>query len=207
MRISACLNSQNQVLTHPHIPAHSVGLNWSILHSQLYQQNAQHRRLKSACGSVVPLFRKMLKSEQGYFPITHKEMTRFWITLDQGVEMVLSALEYSIGGEILIPKIPSMTVVDLAKAMAPAFEHRFIGIRPGEKMHEVMVPQEDTRTTFELEDRYVILPQYDFGSDRNSTSVYMQKGTAVANDFVYSSDNNTEWLDVGGLRRLLGEGL
>lgn len=158
-------------------------------------------------GSVVPLFRKMLSANEGYFPITHKDMTRFWITLDQGVQMVLSAMEYSVGGEILIPKIPSMTVVDLAKAMAPDFEHQFIGIRPGEKMHEVMVAQEDTRTTRELEDRYVILPQYDFGSDRIANSVYMQKGTAVASDFVYSSDNNSDWLDVDGLKKLLGEAL
>lgn len=158
-------------------------------------------------GSVVPLFKKLLAEKSGVFPITHAEMTRFWITLDQGVQMVLSALEYMVGGEILIPKIPSMKVVDLANAMAPTYEHKYIGVRPGEKMHEIMVAQEDTRTTYELSDRYVILPQYEFGSERFINSRYVEDGVKVGVDFTYSSDNNADWLDVAGLKALISDEL
>lgn len=158
-------------------------------------------------GSVLPLFQKLIASNEGYFPITHKDMTRFWITLEQGVQMVLSTLESSVGGEILIPKIPSMAIIDLAKAMAPDYEHRFIGIRPGEKIHETMVAQEDTRTTLELEDRYVILPQSNFNRSHNADCFYTKNGKVVDDEFIYSSDRNLDWLDVETLKKMLGKAL
>ncbi|MGL4811425.1 MAG: UDP-N-acetylglucosamine 4,6-dehydratase (inverting), partial [Beijerinckiaceae bacterium] len=151
-------------------------------------------------GSVVPFFRRLLREGATELPITHDEMTRFWITLDQGVDLVLSSFSIMQGGEIFVPKIPSMKVVDLAQVLAPDKPHRVVGIRPGEKMHEVMITQDDARQTVDLGDRYAILPALKF-FDISETNYPSLK--PVAEDFVYSSDRNDEWLDTAGCHRVL----
>ena len=151
-------------------------------------------------GSVVPFFQKLIEEGTDHLPITDERMTRFWITLQQGVNFVLSSLEMMKGGEIFVPKIPSMKMTDLAKAMAPDLEHKIIGIRPGEKLHEIMVPTDDGRKTVELEDRYVIQPSFVFwGGD----DIGYGDAPTVPEGFRYTSDNNTEWLDESGLKTLL----
>ena len=154
-------------------------------------------------GSVVPLFRKLIAQGADSLPITDPRMTRFWITLPQGVEFVLSSLAMMRGAEIFIPRIPSMKVVDMASAMAPNLPHRVIGIRPGEKLHEVMTTKHDTRTTLDLGDRYVIEPAFASWSRRSFKG---DRGALVAEDFVYSSDTNTDWITAEDLRALLAAG-
>jgi UDP-N-acetylglucosamine 4,6-dehydratase len=142
-------------------------------------------------GSVVPLFQRLIDDGVDALPITDKRMTRFWITIEQGVEFVVSSFEMMRGGEVFVPKIPSMRMVDLAEAMAPGLPHKIIGIRPGEKLHEVMITEDDARNTIELTDRYIIEPQFAFWSRER----YNIKGCrAVTEGFCYSSDRNTEWL-------------
>jgi UDP-N-acetylglucosamine 4,6-dehydratase len=150
-------------------------------------------------GSVIPLFLKMRSG--GTLPITDKRMTRFWITLDSGVEFVLKSLERMAGGEIFAPKIPSMKLVDLAHAIAPECELHEVGIRAGEKLHEVIVGEDDARHTLEYDDYYVILPAF---HDWDSES-YMKRngGRRAADGFMYSSDTNTQWLSVDDLRGML----
>lgn len=149
-------------------------------------------------GSVIPLFKK--QRETGVITITDPRMTRFWITLDQGVRFVLHCLANMHGGEIFIPKIPSMNVTDLAEAIAPGCRQEFIGIRPGEKLHEVMIPEDDARNTIELDNYYVIQPQFPWWSRKNFTG-----GRPVPDDFRYSSDINTWWLTIEELRQLVVE--
>ena len=153
-------------------------------------------------GSVVPLFRDLIAKGADGLPLTDERMTRFWITLNQGVEFVLSCLGLTRGGEIFVPKIPSMRMVDLAKAMAPQLPHKIVGIRPGEKLHEVMVTEDDSRSTVELPDRYVIEPQFHWWKRRS----FAEDGAArVADGFRYASDTNKQWLDLDGLNKMLRE--
>lgn len=149
-------------------------------------------------GSVVPLFRRLIERGVSELPITDERMTRFWITLEQGVQFVLSSLHMMQGGEVFVPKIPSMKLVDLARAMAPDMPHRIIGIRPGEKLHEVLLTEDDNRWTYELPDRYAILPSMASPSVLAPPSV----ASAVAEGFRYSSDKNSEWLDQASLRAM-----
>lgn len=151
-------------------------------------------------GSVVPFFRRILAEGADHIPITHKDMTRFWITLQQGVDFVLSAFKQMEGGEIFVPKIPSMRMVDLAAAMAPDLPVKIIGIRPGEKLHEVMVPLDDARNTYDRGDRYVIMPS--FGAWTSGDPV-IKKGAPVAEDFAYASDLNDEWLSGPDFHRMM----
>ena len=153
-------------------------------------------------GSVVPLFRDLIAKGADSLPLTDDRMTRFWITLNQGVEFVLSCLGLTRGGEIFVPKIPSMRMVDLAKAMAPQLPHKIVGIRPGEKLHEVMVTEDDSRSTVELADRYVIEPSFHWWK---RPSFAKDGATPVADGFRYASDTNTQWLDLDGLNRMLRE--
>ena len=158
-------------------------------------------------GSVVPLFQRLIASGAKELPITDPRMTRFWITLDQGVDFVLSSLDLTRGGEIFVPKIPSMTVTDLAKAMAPHLPLAHIGIRPGEKLHEVMISGDDARVTAELGDRYVIEPtfvEYDRTPFLAKAGLSCASARPVADGFVYSSDNNTQWLRGQALLDLFG---
>ena len=151
-------------------------------------------------GSVAPFFRKLAAEGAAELPITDARMTRFWITLDQGVNFVLSSLEAMAGGEIFVPKIPSTATTELASAIAPGLPHRIVGIRPGEKLHEIMVPEDDARSTVELADRYVILPSHDAGAREG----YLAAGArALPEGFSYASDRNPERLDARGLQALL----
>ena len=153
-------------------------------------------------GSVLPFFQKLVSEGADHLPITDERMTRFWITLEQGVDLVLSSLELMEGGEIFVPKIPSMRTVELAQALAPELPHKIVGIRPGEKLHEIMVPEDDGRTTVELTDRYVILPPYIGGLREH----YLETGaTPVSDGFAYASDTNPERLDARALQQLLVE--
>lgn len=151
-------------------------------------------------GSVIPFFRNLIAEGTDHLPITDNRMTRFWITIEQGVNFVLSSLEMMQGGEIYIPKIPSMKITDMARNMAPDLELREVGIRPGEKLHELMITKDDGRQTLELDDRYVITPQFTYWK----AAPYEKKGaTIVADGFEYTSDNNSEWLDDKTFQKLL----
>ena len=151
-------------------------------------------------GSVAPFFQKLVAEGASELPITDERMTRFWITLDQGVNFVLSSLELMGGGEVFVPKIPSMSTVEMAHAIAPHLPHRVVGIRPGEKLHEVMVPEDDARSALELEDRYVILP----ANSADLRARYAASGgTPLPDGFSYASDRNPERLDARRLQALL----
>lgn len=151
-------------------------------------------------GSVIPFFRKLIADGATSLPITDVRMTRFVITLEQGVNMVLSSLGMMEGGELFVPKIPSVRMTDVAEAMLPGGQTRVVGIRPGEKLHEVMITDDDSRGTLELPDRYVIEPTIEFWNHRSYTT---RGATPVAEAFRYASDNNTEWLTVEEIRALL----
>jgi UDP-N-acetylglucosamine 4,6-dehydratase (inverting) len=146
-------------------------------------------------GSVIPFF--MSLAHKGVLPITDQQMTRFMITLEQGVELVWHAFDDMQGGEIYVKKIPSMTILDLARAVAPEAEHKIIGVRPGEKIHEQMIGLEDAAQTFAYEDHYKILPViHNWSSDPSRIG----GGCKVAEGFTYTSDNNTEWMSVETLQ-------
>jgi UDP-N-acetylglucosamine 4,6-dehydratase len=151
-------------------------------------------------GSVAPFFQRLAAQGATDLPITDPRMTRFWISLDQGVDFVLSSLEMTRGGEIFVPKIGSMTMPDVARALVPDLPHRTVGIRPGEKLHEVMVSGDDARMTTELADRYVIEPEF---VEYTRTPFSADMGQRVADGFSYASDTNSEWLDADGLAALL----
>jgi len=147
-------------------------------------------------GSVVPYFQKLIQSGVKSLPITDIGMTRFMITLEQGVEFVLKNFERMNGGEIYVPKIPSMKIVDLAKAMAPDLPHEIVGIRPGEKLHEIMCPSDDSHLTIEFDDHYVITPTIKFTSHREYMKNKMgEKGKKVPQGFEYNSGKNDVWLE------------
>ena len=156
-------------------------------------------------GSVVPHFKKLLENGAKELPITDMNMTRFWITLDQGVEFVLNGFSRMAGGEIFIPKIPSMRLSDLARAMAPDLPHKEVGVRPGEKLHEVMCPLDENHLTVEFPDHYVIRPTINFMGRTQDYSVNAkgEKGKPVPPSFEYSSDKNTEWLTPEQLRDII----
>lgn len=153
-------------------------------------------------GSVLPLFQRLIAEGAERLPITDDRMTRFWITLDQGIAFVVSCLGIMRGGEIFVPKIPSMRVVDLAKALAPDLEHDMIGIRPGEKLHEMMISRDDARNTIDLGDRYVIEPETHLW-DQDRVSFRGDSGQSVDERFEYTSDNNDIWLQKDELMSLL----
>jgi UDP-N-acetylglucosamine 4,6-dehydratase len=149
-------------------------------------------------GSVIPFFLKQRAT--GELPVTDPRMTRFWITLQQGVQFVLECLERMVGGEIFVPKLPSMNIMDLAKAIAPECSVRIVGIRPGEKLHEIMISADDARRTLDLGSYYVILPSF-----RSIDSRYEAlHGRPVHDGFEYSSASNSDWLTMEHLRELLG---
>jgi len=153
-------------------------------------------------GSVVPLFHKL--RETGVIPITDKRMTRFWITLEQGVEFVVRVLGLMHGGEIFVPKIPSVNIMGLAEAIAPKCQYKFVGIRPGEKLHEVMVPADDARRTLELPDFYVIQPDVPrIPPDTAWSSDNWKEGRPVPDGFCYASDTNAWWLSPDEIRGLV----
>jgi len=148
-------------------------------------------------GSVVPVF--LRQKENGKITITDERMTRFWISLEQGVRFVIRCLEQMEGGEVFVPKIPSMKVIDLAKAVAPDAEMEIIGIRPGEKLHEVLISEDEARTVVELEDMYVVQPAAALWFGRE----WEKKGKKVSDDFRYASNTNTRWLGIRDIQKLV----
>jgi len=149
-------------------------------------------------GSVVPFFSKLLAEGAVELPITDERMTRFWITLQEGVDFVLKNFERMWGGEIFVPKIPSVRIVDLAEAMSPGINKKIIGIRPGEKLHEIMCPADDSRLTLEFDDHYVIKPSIKFfGQDLNYASNRIgETGVSVGQGFEYNSGTNSQFLSI-----------
>ena len=153
-------------------------------------------------GSVVPLFLNMIRNGAKDLPITDPRMSRFWITLENGVMFVLKCLKTMQGGEIFVPKIPSMCVADLAEALAPGLAHRVVGIRPGEKLHETMITMDDARMTLELPDCYVIQPAFSFWRGAEAS---FPGANPVGEEFEYTSNNNSQWLNAAALRQLLAK--
>ena len=151
-------------------------------------------------GSVVPVF--MRQRHNGTITITDERMTRFWISLDQGVRFVIRCVEQMHGGEVFIPKIPSMKVVDLATAIAPGSQIKKIGIRPGEKLHEVLISEDEARMTVELEDMFVVLPALSFWSQTLSEG-WETQGKLLPDGFRYMSNTNSEWLSVDQIREIV----
>ena len=151
-------------------------------------------------GSVIPFFQKMIDEGADHLPITDERMTRFWITLQQGVDFVTDCLEKMHGGEIFVPKIPSMRIVDLAHAMAPKLPLKIIGVRPGEKLHEIMITEDDARNTAAVDNGYVIKPPISFWEGANDT---LCLGTPVPEDFVYSSNTNPDWASKADLLAMI----
>ena len=148
-------------------------------------------------GSVIPFFLK--KKNAGVLPVTDPRMTRFWITLDHGVDFVLQCLEQMVGGELFVPKIPSMNIMDLAKAICPECKTEVVGIRPGEKLHEIMISSDDARSTVEFDGHFVIKPDISVFGNRFENF----GGENVPEDFEYNSGTNSHWLSVEELREFL----
>ena len=191
-------------------PANLYGATKLVAEKLFVQANAYSgtRRTRFSCvrygnvvgsrGSVIPLFREQRKT--GRVTITDPRMTRFWLTLDQGVRFVIGCIEGMHGGEVFVPKIPSMAVSDLVNAIAPGCEVAEIGIRPGEKLHEALLSEDEARNAVELDGMFVVKPLHSWWSDPNWTS-----GSALAPGFHYTSDTNQQWLTVEELRELAGE--
>ena len=156
-------------------------------------------------GSIVPYFKKLIDKKAEFLPITDERMTRFWITLPQGVDFVLRSLNYMQGGEIFVPKLPSIRIIDLAAAITRRIPTKIVGIRPGEKLHEVMCPADDSRLTLEFKDHYVIQPsiKLDEGNINYNYTGSGEKGFLVNLGFEYSSGNNPYFLSVDETRVLI----
>lgn len=152
-------------------------------------------------GSVIPYFKELLKSGAKELPITHRDMTRFWIRLEEGVKLVLTALETTHGGELYVPKIPSMKMTDLAEAIAPGLPLKDVGIRPGEKIHEMLISREDARETLDMGGHYIVQPAFDWWGAKETP----YGGSKVPADFEFTSDKNTMWITVPEMRERLKE--
>ena len=149
-------------------------------------------------GSVVPYFQKLIRQKAEALPLTHPEMTRFWITLQQGIDFVLDSIETMKGGEIFVPKIPSMSMVEVARALAPDLPQVVVGIRPGEKLHEALITEDDARSTVDLGNHYVITPSIRFGKFGDYGNA-----TKVPSGFRYTSDTNPDVLSIDEFMRLV----
>lgn len=152
-------------------------------------------------GSVIPYFQNLIKSGVKKLPITDKRMTRFWLKSEEAVDLVLNAIETMAGGELYVKKIPSIKIIDLAKAMAPDLSIKEIGIRPGEKIHEMMISSNDARNTLEFDNYYIIQPSFDWWGEKNNH----KNGKVIEKDFEYHSGNNNKWLTVSQIRKLIQE--
>jgi UDP-N-acetylglucosamine 4,6-dehydratase/5-epimerase len=181
--------SANAYVGHKGIPKFSVVRYGNVLGSR---------------GSIIPRWRQMLSEGVTELPITDPRMTRFWITLDHAAQFVIDDFARMLGGEIFVPKIPSMRITDLAEAVAPGKPTRSIGIRPGEKLHEAMIGEDDSRHCFEFDDCFSIFPEIRHTDAMNQMWVSLQRsGKRVDDGFTYTSNNNRQWLDVAGLRKLI----
>ncbi len=168
-----------------------VGFNHSIFSVVRYGNVVGSR------GSAIPLFLEY--KEKGYLPITDPKMTRFWITLEQGVNFVLQGIERMVGGEVFVPKLPSMNIMDLARAIAPKCKYEVIGIRPGEKLHEVLITREDARRTIEFDEYYLIQPDFNYWGKRFN----INSGKLVSENFEYNSESNPQKLTVNDMRKII----
>ncbi len=171
-----------------------TGLNGTVFSVVRYGNVAGSR------GSIIPLFRRLAEEGNKELPITDTRMTRFWITLEQGVELVFKALAEAKGGETYISKIPSFHIIDLAEAILPGCGIKEIGIREGEKLHEVMVTKDDSRSTFEYDKHYIVYPNFDWVDLKKAV---LPGGKCVEDGFEYNSGTNAEWLNVEQLREAL----
>jgi UDP-N-acetylglucosamine 4,6-dehydratase len=160
---------------------------------------ARYGNVVGSRGSVIPVFRK--QRECGKITVTDERMTRFWLTLEQGVRFVIRCIERMQGGEVFVPKIPSMRIMDLAEAVAPGCDVEFVGIRPGEKLHEVLISRDESRYTLELEDMFVIQPVHPWWKPAN-----WNHGNPLPDGFKYASDKNDRRLTIEELRQMIGEG-
>jgi UDP-N-acetylglucosamine 4,6-dehydratase len=152
-------------------------------------------------GSVVPYFKKLISEKAPALPVTDPRMTRFWITIQQGVDFVIKNFSRMHGGEIFVPRIPSMRITDLVEAMAPGMQVKIIGIRPGEKLHEIMCPADDSHLTLEFADHFVIRPTIQFNRPSDYTkNVLLEEGKPVPEGFEYNSGSNSRFLSVAELR-------
>jgi len=161
---------------------------------------ARYGNVVGSRGSVIPVFQE--QKLRGRITLTDARMTRFWLTLEQGVRFVVSSIEQMHGGEIFVPKIPSMRVTDLAEVIAPGCEQREIGIRPGEKLHETLLSEDDSRHSLELPETYVITPMHPWWKEHE-----VAPGKPLPEDFRYGSETNSDWLTRNQLRTLIGEAL
>ena len=160
---------------------------------------ARYGNVVGSRGSVIPVFQEQRR--RGKITVTDPRMTRFWLTLEQGVRFVVNCIERLHGGEIFVPKIPSMKLVEMAEAIAPGCEVEYIGIRPGEKLHEVLVSEDEARNTVELEDMYVIQPAHSWWKADN-----WKDGKTLSDGFRYTSDSNPQWLTAEELQELIDAG-
>jgi UDP-N-acetylglucosamine 4,6-dehydratase len=176
-----------------------VAANWLSADMGTKYSVVRYGNVIGSRGSVVPLFQELVNRGAKALPITDPRMTRFWITLEQGVAFVLSSIAMMHGGEIFVPKIGSMRIADLARAIAPHLPHEIVGIRPGEKLHEVLITEDDARSTWEFPDRYVISQAGSY------CEPFLEKSgaTRVAEGFRYSSEQNAEWIDADTLLSLM----
>lgn len=174
-----------------------IGGNSYVGHDDTIFSVVRYGNVVGSRGSVIPYFLK--QRETGVVPVTDARMTRFWITLEQGVNFVLDCLERMVGGELFVPKIPSMNIMDLVKAICPGCSTKIIGIRPGEKLHEVMIPRDDARNTLEFEAYFIIQPDFSFFEHRFKND----GGKSVPEDFEYNSNKNTWWLTIEQLREMV----
>ena len=173
---------------------------WQGSHSTAFSV-VRYGNVAGSRGSVIPFFLK--KKADGVLPITDERMTRFLITLEQGVQFVLDCLKRMQGGELFVPKIPSLHIMDLAKAIAPGVKTEIIGIRPGEKIHEVMISSDDAINTLEFDTYFVIQPAHPWWD--NIKYIEINGGKKVKDDFKYSSDLNDQWLSIDDLKNMLNE--
>ncbi len=165
--------------------------------------NVRYGNVIASRGSVIPLFEEQRKT--GTLTITHKDMTRYWLRIEQGIEFIVKCSQFMRGGETFVMKVPTMKITDLAEAVAPGCKHKYIGIRPGEKLHETMVGTEESDNALEFDDYYVIKPMIKMWDDNSYDEYDGVKGKPVAKGFHYSSDTNSDWLNVEDILALINE--
>ena len=154
-------------------------------------------------GSVIPYFQDLAKNKNNIFPITDETATRFIIELEDGVSFVMNCFTNMLGGEIFIPKLPSIKILDLVKAFGNNYKYEVIGLRPGEKIHEVMIPQEESRNSIDMGDHYVIQPSLAWWNTSNFNKKIKNIGKLTKEAFEYSSDTNTKWLSVDEIKNII----
>ncbi len=161
----------------------------------------RYGNVSGSTGSIIPFFRKLINNNSKYLPITDTEMTRFWILLDESVNFVIKSISKMEGGEIFVPIIPSIKITDLAKALAPNLKQKTIGIRAGEKLHEVMCPKDESHLVRKFKDFYIIFPSIEFINSKNNKLI--PSGKRVLKNFEYSSKNNENFLKIKEIQKLL----